>query len=544
MLPVPEILEKNLNHSFKFHNRDDYRKIKRPPKLYPKEFSLLLLKNGHREAHGISFKESSSNSSTPQSKNSTAVDLSNSFYDKNKNESYFEQCFDQIKRIGEGSFAEVFKVRSKEDGKFYAIKKMRFIHRGENYRRERLEEVRRYEEFSDNENCMTLYKAWEQDDLLYMQVELCQGSVQDYVEKVKKVPESFIWSFLLDLLLALKSLHDRNLIHLDIKLDNVLLTKDCRCKLADFGLVFDIKNSNRSRAIEGDSRYIAPELLEGNYSFANDIFSLGITLLELASNVELPANGKLWQSLRTGIIPQEIFNEMKSLSPELLSIIKSMLEPDPQKRPTVNTLLNMAYLKHLYLKRKMTRMVNKIREIFLTGLELIKIYFLFTVFYISDFFRLRGNMPNNTNVKIRKSSSFSKNDKIEINVRRIDENSDDDDDSSFKALNNSRVIKLSADDDNNNESSVTPTLNNSIPRITPELKIINSTPLNHFNHQHEGLSSRKYRRDLTKSCFGVDDGFCSPVIPRNCSIRNISQDRDSFICSKKLLFSDEDMDDI
>jgi hypothetical protein len=202
----------------------------------------------------------------------------------------------------------------------------------------------------------------------------------------------------------------------------------------------------------------------------------------------------------------------------------------------------MAYLKHLYLKRKMTRMVNKIREIFLTGLEFIKIYFLFAAFCISDFFRLRGNMPNNTNGKIRKSSSFS-NKKIENNVRHIDENSDDDD-SSFKALNNSRVIKLSADDDNNNESSVTPTLNNSIPRITPELKIINSTPLNHFNHQHEGLSSRKYRRDLTKSCFGVDDGFCSPVIPRNSSIRNISQDRDSFICSKKLLFSDEDLDDI
>lgn len=142
-------------------------------------------------------------------------------------------------------------------------------------------------------------------------------------------------------------------------MDNVLLTNDCRCKLADFGLIFDVKNCNRSRAIEGDSRYIAPELLEGNYCLANDIFSLGITLLELASNVELPANGKLWQSLRTGIIPQEILDEMKSLSPELLTIIKSMLEPNPQKRPTVNNLLNKTYLKHLYLKRKMTRMVNK-----------------------------------------------------------------------------------------------------------------------------------------------------------------------------------------
>lgn len=139
------------------------------------------------------------------------------------------------------------------------------------------------------------------------------------------------------------------------------------------------------------------------------------------------------------------------------------------------------------------------QELFLTGLKIIRMYILFAAFCVFDFFRLRGNVPNNNNAnsKLKKSSSFSK--KIEINVRDVDENSDDDD-SSFKTLNNSRVSKLSAaDDDNNNESSITPTLNNSIPRVTPELKIINSTPLNHFNHQHEGLSSRKYRRDLTKS---------------------------------------------
>jgi hypothetical protein len=88
---------------------------------------------------------------------------------------------------------------------------------------------------------------------------------------------------------------------------------------------------------------------------------------------------------------------------------------------------------------------------------------------------------------------------VQINIQHVDENSDDE--TSFRtSLNNSRVSKLSVDDDNNNENrNVTPTLNNSIPRVTPELKIINSTPLNHHNYQHEGLSSRKYRRDLTKS---------------------------------------------
>lgn len=55
-----------------------------------------------------------------------------------------------------------------------------------------------------------------------------------------------------------------------------------------------------------------------------------------------------------------------------------------------------------------------------------------------------------------------------------------------------------SDDDNNNESNVTPTLNNSIPRLDPELKFVNSTPLNHYNHQDE-LFNRKLRRNLTKS---------------------------------------------
>lgn len=125
----------------------------------------------------------------------------------------------------------------------------------------------------------------------------------------------------------------------------------------------------------------------------------------------------------------------------------------------------------------------------ISSFQIVKFYLLLAAFCVCDFFRLRGNTQ-----KMNKSASFGT--KIVIS-QHIDENSDDE--ISFKVLNSSRLSKLSADDDNNNESNVTPTLNNSIPRITPELKIINSTPLNHFNHQHEGLSSRKYRRDLTRS---------------------------------------------
>lgn len=63
---------------------------------------------------------------------------------------------------------------------------------------------------------------------------------------------------------------------------------------------------------------------------------------------------------------------------------------------------------------------------------------------------------------------------------------------------NESNISRSDDDNNNDSNTTTPTLNNQVPRITPEIKIVNSTPLNHFNHQN-GLSNRKFRRDLTKS---------------------------------------------
>lgn len=71
-----------------------------------------------------------------------------------------------------------------------------------------------------------------------MQLELCE-TIESYVKDLKNVEESFYWGVLVDILLAVKALHDRNLIHLDIKLDNILIGEDNVCKLSDFGLVIN-----------------------------------------------------------------------------------------------------------------------------------------------------------------------------------------------------------------------------------------------------------------------------------------------------------------
>lgn len=96
--------------------------------------------------------------------------------------------------------------------------------------------------------------------------------------------------------------------------------------------------------------------MQGNYCLANDIFSLGVTLLELSCSLEVPANGKLWQELRSSVLPEAA---MRSLSPELQSIIRSMMEPDPFRRPTVDQLLSNPKLKSLNYQRKCAELSKK-----------------------------------------------------------------------------------------------------------------------------------------------------------------------------------------
>jgi len=123
-----------------------------------------------------------------------------------------------------------------------------------------------------------------------------------------------------------------------------------------------------------------------------------------------------------------------------------------------------------------------------SAFQFLKTYMVLTIGFLFDFLKLD---------KATRSASIMPRSAIRIHVNHYDEHSDDE--SSIRhSLDSSRNSKKSAnDDDNNNESNVTPTLNNSsIPRISPDI-VVNSTPLNHYDQN--GLSIRKYRRDLIKS---------------------------------------------
>uniref|UniRef100_A0A182N4B6 Membrane-associated tyrosine- and threonine-specific cdc2-inhibitory kinase n=1 Tax=Anopheles dirus TaxID=7168 RepID=A0A182N4B6_9DIPT len=543
-LPLPELFDED-DLSFSFKQRrgvNDAFERRRPPKLmHPLNRSVVNTST----ASVISFRLDDSR-----------TELS-TLYNRHKPETYYEQCFEQLTKVGEGSFGEVFKVRSRTDGRLYAVKKSKTFFRSTQSRQLCLEEVRRYEQFSDHENCVKLYHAWEQDDRLYMQMELCRENLEVFAREQQQLPDERIWSILVDLLLALKSLHDRNLIHLDIKLDNILVTDDGTCKLADFGIVFDLSKGNARYATEGDSRYMAPELMEGQYTKAADIFSLGIATLELACNLELPANGRMWQRLRSGqSLPEHL---TRRISCTLRDIIHSMMNPAPTERPTVDTLLKHPIVQKLLEVRRRRRVLQGTKSYVYRKLSSLTGFFMVAVMWLVACFRLqhrkvippdgelgRGAKRRNaahqrmktgscngstlsvgscsrTGVAFGASRSFQDHNSSMLADDDFDEIDDFTMGSATDRFDRSACTSMAGDtdcdrttgtaheDDGTDKESVqiTPTLSNSLPPTrTPTIRIVNSTPLNH--HLHHQLQYHQLQQSHSGSRH-ASRMFCSPL---------------------------------
>ncbi|XP_070586445.1 membrane-associated tyrosine- and threonine-specific cdc2-inhibitory kinase-like [Erythrolamprus reginae] len=276
--------------------------------------------------------------------------LHSHLYDISKKESFFKQCFQKLIYLGGGSFGKVYKVRSREDGQLYAVKRSVGLFRGEADRQRKLAEVRKHECVGHHPNCVSFVQAWEECGQLYIQTELCLGTLLQYCEEHGPLSEWQVQIFLWDILQGLRHLHGHNLLHMDIKPANIFLSSTNVCKLGDFGVMLELDSGDLKDAQEGDPRYMAPELLRGEYTKAADVFSLGITILEIACNMELPNGGKGWQQLRQGYLPSEF---TAGLSVELQELLIAMLEPNHLLRPSVEMLLNSSPMKKIQRWRKL-----------------------------------------------------------------------------------------------------------------------------------------------------------------------------------------------
>ncbi|KAI8821479.1 kinase-like domain-containing protein [Fimicolochytrium jonesii] len=266
---------------------------------------------------------------------------------------YLDANFRVVERLGRGSFAEAYKVQEKTTGHFYAVKKTLHAFSGYKDGLNKLGEVEILWQVGVHPHCVCLVASWVQFGYLYLQMELCDcGSLYTYLEdhcRDSSLEEYRIWHILAEIASGVKHIHDLNLVHLDLKPGNIFITNNGSLKIGDFGLAAKAPVSRHDDR-EGDRTYIAPEILrDPSFGKAADIFSLGLIILEIAANVILPENGPYWHKLRQGDLTEINFGQ--ELSPALLDLVRSMLDPDPVMRPTADALLMHPYVAQIVAKQ-------------------------------------------------------------------------------------------------------------------------------------------------------------------------------------------------
>uniref|UniRef100_A0A8C3YAH1 non-specific serine/threonine protein kinase n=1 Tax=Catharus ustulatus TaxID=91951 RepID=A0A8C3YAH1_CATUS len=272
---------------------------------------------------------------------------------------------------GNGTYGQVYKGRHVKTGQLAAIKVMNVT---ENEEEEIKLEINMLKKYSHHRNIATYYGAFVkkspagQDDQLWLVMEYCgAGSVTDLVKKTKGncFKEDWIAYICREVLRGLAHLHAHHVIHRDIKGQNVLLTENAEVKLVDFGVSAQLDRTiGRRNTFIGTPYWMAPEVIaceenpDSTYDYRSDLWSLGITAIEMAEGA--PPLCDMHPMRALFLIPRNPPPKLKSRkwSKKFLNFVESCLVKHYLHRPSTETLLKHSFIRDMQNERQVRIMLK------------------------------------------------------------------------------------------------------------------------------------------------------------------------------------------
>eukprot|EP01012_Entosiphon_sulcatum_P034012 TRINITY_DN43079_c0_g1_i1.p1 TRINITY_DN43079_c0_g1~~TRINITY_DN43079_c0_g1_i1.p1 ORF type:complete len:458 (-),score=77.69 TRINITY_DN43079_c0_g1_i1:231-1580(-) len=255
-----------------------------------------------------------------------------------------------VRKIGKGSFGEAVLVRSKMDGNRYVAKEIQLEKLNEKDRRDALNEVKILAKLN-HPNITKYVESFQVKETLFIIMEYADGGDLHTVIRAQRkkktedgtqiwLPEQQVLHWFSQLCLAIKYLHERRVMHRDLKAQNVFLTRANVVKLGDFGIARVMQNTlAMAHTICGTPYYFSPEICQNKpYNSKSDIWALGCILYELCTlrhAFDATDVKQLVQRILKGVYP----SVEAPFSPELKALVTALLQQEQDERPSINEIL-------------------------------------------------------------------------------------------------------------------------------------------------------------------------------------------------------------
>ncbi|NXH94680.1 STK10 kinase, partial [Pachycephala philippinensis] len=274
------------------------------------------------------------------------------------------EVWEVVGELGDGAFGKVYKAKNKETGALAAAKVI------ETKSEDELEDYMVEIEIlatCDHPHIVKLLGAFYWDSKLWIMIEFCPGGAVDatMLELDRGLTEPQIQVICRQMLEALHYLHSKRIIHRDLKAGNVLLTQDGDIKLADFGVsAKNMKTLQKRDSFIGTPYWMAPEVVmcetmkDTPYDYKADIWSLGITLIEMAQ-IEPPHHelNPMRVLLKIAKSDPPTLSCPSKWSVEFRDFLKKALDKNPESRPSAAQLLEHPFVSKVTSNRALRELV-------------------------------------------------------------------------------------------------------------------------------------------------------------------------------------------
>ena len=241
--------------------------------------------------------------------------------------------YEILESIGAGGMSDVYKAKDNKLNRFVALKvlKKEFSENKEFVSKFRTEA--QAAAGLEHQNIVNVYDVGEENGIYYIIMELVEGiTLKRYIEKKQRLSVKESVSIAIQISMGLEAAHNNGIVHRDIKPQNIMISKDGKVKVTDFGIAKATSSNTITSNVMGSVHYASPEQARGGFSDAkSDIYSLGITLFEMLTG-RVPFNGET----AVAIAIMQIQNEMPSprkYVPEIPVSVEQIVLKCCQKSP-------------------------------------------------------------------------------------------------------------------------------------------------------------------------------------------------------------------